>query len=138
MAKNEEAGRTNNPQNGADGRGEKAKRNGHNHQTGVELGGGEGGEAEVEVGATKEGDSIQTQEDKANHKQQQPVGEQRVERKQTENNRVVGAEVSQVEVDSSLGLTPGGGLGDSSNVEKVGGGLEVGKSVLEVGSLGLC
>lgn len=138
MAKNEESGGADNPQNRADGRGEKTERNGHNHQTSVKLGGGEGGEAEIEVGATEEGDSVQTQKHKANHKQQQPVGEKRVERQETENNGVVGAKVSQVEVDSSLSLSPGGGFGDSSNIEKVSGRLEVGESVLEVCSLGLC
>jgi hypothetical protein len=138
MAKDEETRRANNPKHSADRRGEESKGNGDNHETSVKLGGSKSREAKVEVRSSKKRNSVQTKENKTDNKQQQPVGEERIERKETENDGIVGAEVSQVEVDSSLSFAPGRGLGNSSEIEEVGGGLEIGKSVLEIRALSLC
>lgn len=138
MAKNEETGRSHNPKDGGDGGGEETQGDCHDHQASVQVGRSQGGEAEVQIRATEEGDSVQTKEDKGNDEEKQPVGEKGVQRQQAKDDGVVSAEVSKVEVDSGLGLSPGGGLGDSSVVEEVSWRLEVGESVLERGSLGLC
>lgn len=137
MAENGDAGSTDKPEDGGQGRGNETKGNRDNKKSSVELGGGEDGESEVQVVALEHSNAVHANNDKDNDEEKQSICEKAVDGKESKDDGVVGGEVAEIEVDSGLSLAPALRLGHALDIEEVCQGFEIGESALQSASFGL-
>lgn len=133
VAKNDHTAGANEPHDGAEGRRNQADRDGNDVQTGVQLGGGEAGLADLEVLTVKLADEEHAEDDKDDVEEKPGVGEQSVDAEHGKYDGIVAGEVAEVVVDTRLGFGEVLRLGHPLEVEELRNGPEVGKSARQGG-----
>ena len=119
------------PQQRREGRGEKEQWDGNDEQTSLELRRSSTESSELQVTAIKTVQNEHADENEDDVKEQNPVGQQRVDAEHGKDDQVVCREVAQVVVDSGLGIAKVLGLGKALEVAELGNGTQVGESAAE-------
>lgn len=128
VAKNDHTAGANEPHDGAEGRRNQADRDGDDVQTGVQLGGGEAGLADLEVLAVELADEKHAEDDEDDVKKKPGVGEQSIDAEHGKDHGIVAGEVTEVVVDTRLGFGEVLGLRQPLEVEELRDGPEVRES----------
>lgn len=128
VAKNDHTAGANEPHDGAEGRRNQADRDGNDVQTGVQLGGGEAGLADLEVLAVELADEKHAEDDEDDVEKKPGVGEQSIDAEHGKDHGIVAGEVTEVVVDTRLGFGEVLGLRQPLEVEELRDGPEVRES----------
>lgn len=128
MAKDGDTGRSDEPEDGGEGRRPETNRNGNDEESSVELPGGGTEISDLEVVALKFANSIHAQYDKNDVEEKTEVGKEAVDAEHDEDSSIIAGEVAQVVVDTALDFAEVGGLGNALEVEELGDGPQVGKT----------
>ena len=131
MAQDGDAGGSDEPEKGAEGRGPEAEGNADDQQGGVKLGCGGTPAADLQVVALEFADAVHSANEHEDDEEQRGVGDQAVDEEHDEDGGVVAREVAQVVVDPALHLAKVGGLRDALDIEELGDGAQVCESAGE-------
>jgi len=119
VSENRASRSTNEPQEGRNGRSKETERDGDDEETGVELRRGDTGGSEFEISSLKSSDTPHATNDQEDDKQQQEVGEQRVDAEHHKHDGIVAREISEIVVDSALDLAKVLGFRESLEVKEL-------------------
>jgi hypothetical protein len=128
VSDDDDAGSSDEPEHGSEGRGPQTDRNGNDEQCRVELGRGSAPAADLQVVSVKFANGEHASDYEADVEEQRQVGEQAIDAEHGEDSGIVAGEVAQVVIDAALGLAKAGRLRDALDVEELANGTQVGKA----------
>lgn len=125
VTENSNARSADQPQEGAEGRGDETKRNGNDKEASVELRGRRLEGTNLEITTLETSDTVHTGNDEENVEKKEPVGQERIQAEHDEEDGIVAREVAEVIVDTGLDLREVLGLRDTFEVEELSDGTQV-------------
>lgn len=136
MSEDGEAGSSNEPENRGEWRSDEAQRNRNAEKGGVQLGRGSLDGTDFEIGATQPANSPHSSDDEENDKQQQEVGQQRVDAQHYKDHGIVAGEVGEIVGCAALDFTEVLGLRNALEIEELAEGADVREAVRQRHAIG--